>query len=77
MRYSQSASANSGAGFRSPPRLSRQNDTPQACFLCRTSSRIKSMVGWMGQPSGWPDDNPGTANPVQFTTSKFRSLCGD
>ncbi|MCK8586590.1 ash family protein [Yersinia ruckeri] len=34
------------------------------------------MVGWTGQPKGWPDSlMAGKANSVQLTTSQI-SLCG-
>ncbi|USS95290.1 hypothetical protein M5J15_12320 [Serratia symbiotica] len=33
-----------------------------------------SMVGWMGQPKGWPDGRPGSSNPVQFTTNRDWNL---
>ncbi|CAK8737401.1 hypothetical protein SODG_001124 [Sodalis praecaptivus] len=33
-----------------------------------------SMVGWIGLPKGRPDDNPGSSNPVQFTTNRDWNL---
>ncbi len=34
-----------------------------------SQSSYTSMVSWMGQPQGWPDGDPGSVNPIQFTTN--------
>lgn len=84
--YGYSAPAKSGAGFRSPEMYRAIHDAPSV-FFCVVSQahtffsdvviiRVahKIMVGWAGQPKGWPVSlYAGTANPVQSITIEFRS----
>ncbi|EMC2224487.1 ash family protein, partial [Escherichia coli] len=76
-------------GFRSPEMYEATHDAPSV-FFCAVSQThtffsgvviirvaCKIMVGWTGQPKGWPVSlYAGTANSVQSTTSEFRSSGG-
>ncbi|MGQ6118609.1 ash family protein [Serratia sp. IR-2025] len=77
LRHSDSASAKSDAGICTPESHSA-HDTRLACFLFVRPSSTLSMVGWAGQPQGWPVPcDAGSANPVQFTTSEICTSGGE
>ncbi|WP_330202061.1 ash family protein, partial [Escherichia coli] len=87
--YGYKAPHKTGAGFRSPEMYEATHDAPSV-FFCAVSQThtffsdvviirvaCKIMVGWTGQPKGWPVSlYAGTANSVQSTTSEFRSSGG-
>ncbi|ENN6811058.1 ash family protein [Vibrio fluvialis] len=45
-------------------------------FVVIMNKYTSSMVGWAGQPSGWPCRWCGSLNPVQSITRRLRPLSG-
>jgi hypothetical protein len=75
--YSFRVAAKSATGRRNPKRLQATPDAPCVFFIVDAFAHLsemafchaESMVGWAGQPSGWPVScNAGIPTPAQSTT---------